>query len=146
MKDAEVAAGHLVVAGGDRAEAFETVKEDLDQVAQAVPLPVALEQVPLAPWARMDDDSLHSPGADGLDEGVGVVARICDESLAMGRVEQLERDGALVLLAGGQRHLLGAPLGGYQRMDFCRKASPRASQSICLDPPFPLAASSVSTD
>ncbi len=140
MDEPEIAARRLVVAGRDRSEALEPVEEDLDQVALAIQLPVELEQVPLPHWVRMDD-GFHPPLAHCIDDGVGVVARVGEHCLAARSPQQIDGHGALVLLARRQRDLLRTPLGGDERVDFRRKASSRASQSVLLDPPFPPAAS-----
>lgn len=135
MHEREVARPRLVEARRDSTESLEAVEEELDEVALGVELSI------LRDCAR----SFRLGADDGLDAAsfelgaklVGVVPGVSDESTASCVVEELGRCDQFVALAGRQRDVERPTFRVDDRVDFGRKTSSRASQSIALDPPFP---------
>lgn len=85
-KGEKVAAGFFI-SSGDRAKAFEVVKEDFNQVSPPV---VAARLRKLSRPRRLRcDNRLHSTLADRGAKGVGIVAGICDEYAAFGVSQQI---------------------------------------------------------
>lgn len=140
VNDGEEVARGLFIAAGDCPEAFDVMEEALDIAAKAVEVTILASPIVLAAGIHRDD-GLHAPSSYGVDDPVGVVARICDERFA-GRMldERFSLDG-IVLLAGGQDDVERLALRVRERVDLGRKASSRTAQSIASDPPFPPAAS-----
>ena len=75
--------------------------------------------------------------AHGVDELVGVVARVADEGLTASVVEQLLGGDHFVALARRERDVDRAAFGVDDGVELGRKTSSRAAQSISFDPPFP---------
>ena len=128
--------GRLLVAAGDGAKAFDVMEEALD-----IP-PEAIESARLATAVVLSrgihrDDRLHAPPTDCADDRVGVVSRICNESLARRVLDQVLRFRRVVLLAGREDDVKRLPFAGRDRVELGRKTSSRAAQSIASDPPFP---------
>lgn len=87
------------------------------------------------------NDRLHVPAVDRIDNAIGIVSGICNQSLT-GRVrDQVLCLRRVVLLAGGEDDVKRLAFGGRDRVNFGRKTSSRTAQSIASDPPFPPAAS-----
>jgi len=132
--------GRLLVAAGDGSKAFDVMEEALDVSAEAIEGAGLATPVVLARGIHRDD-GLHTSLADCTDDRVGVVSRICDESLAARVLDQVLRFRRVVLLAGREDDVERLPLAGSDRVELGRKTSSRAAQSIASDPPFPPAAS-----
>jgi len=131
----EVARARLVESRRDSAKALERVEEDLDEVSSSIERAI-LRDLPL-PLGLGTDDGLDAAFFDLGAKLVGVVAGIADEGGAARIVEQFWRGDHLVPLAGCQRDVERPAFRVDDRVDFGRKTSSRASQSIALDPPFP---------
>lgn len=111
------------------------MEEQLDEVALPVELAVLGDGAcPL--WLRADD-RLDAACLKLRAELVRVVSGIADQRVAAGVVEELRRRDQFVALAWCQRDVERPPFRVDDRVDFGRKTSSRASQSILLDPPFP---------
>jgi hypothetical protein len=132
--------GRLLVAAGDGSEAFDIMEEALDVSAKTVQGARLAPAVVLPSWIH-GDDGLHPSLADRIDDRVGVVPRICDESFAGRVLDQVLRFRRVVLLTGREDDVERLPLAGGDRVELGRKTSSRAAQSIASDPPFPPAAS-----
>jgi hypothetical protein len=111
------------------------VEANLDEVANPIELAIK-RQRSLALGLRVND-SLDASRLDLLAELVRVVTGIADESAAVSVVEELSSGHHLVALARRQRDVERPAFRVDDRVDFGRKTSTRASQSILLDPPFP---------
>jgi hypothetical protein len=132
--------GRLLVAAGDGSKPFDVMEEALDIPAKAIEGARLATAVVLSRGIHRDD-RLHAPLPDGADDRIGVVPRICDESLAGRVLDQVFRFRRVVLLAGRKDDVERLPLTGGDRVELGRKTSSRAAQSIASDPPFPPAAS-----
>lgn len=77
MQECQMAAGELVVSGGDASILSEAVEETLDQIG--VSMPMSIEPSRVASVASCRDDRLGSIDPDGLDHRIGVVALVGDD-------------------------------------------------------------------
>ena len=119
----------------DGSKAFEVVEEDFDEVALAIELS-SEPRFDVALGLRVND-GLHSPIADGLKKAIRVVSGVTDERFASGVFEQLIGCHHFVPLPRRERDVDGPPLRVDDGVEFGRKTSSRAAQSISFDPPFP---------
>jgi hypothetical protein len=132
--------GRLLVATGDGSKTFDVMEEALDIPAKAIKGARLATAVVLSRGVH-GDDGLHAPPPDGTDDRVGVVPRVCDESLAGRVLDQVFRFRRVVLLARREDDVERLALTGGDCVELGRKTSSRAAQSIASDPPFPPAAS-----
>jgi hypothetical protein len=135
VDETEEVARRLVVARGDGSESLELVKEELDEVAEAIEPPV--EGALLLSRGVLADDGLDAVRFDEFDELVGVVAGIGKAGSALQVLNQVFGDRCLVLLPRRDLDLKRSALGVDERVDLGRKTSSRTAQSIASDPPFP---------
>jgi len=131
----EIVARGLVVAGRDGAKPLQVVKEDLDEIALAIEL--ANEAMFDFSLGLRVDDGLHAARADGSDELVRVVTGVADESFPTSVEEQLLGGDHLMALPRRERDVDRAAFGVDDGVEFGRKTSSRAAQSVSFDPPFP---------
>ena len=135
MDECEVARASLVEARRDSAEALEAVEEEFDEVT--LPIERAVLRDRALSFRLRADDRLDPAGLQFSAKFVRVVAGVADQRIAPRVVEQLGRCDQFVSLARRQRDVERPPFRVDDRVDFGRKTSSRASQSILLDPPFP---------
>jgi hypothetical protein len=132
--------GRLLVATGDGTETLDVMEEALDVSAETIEAARLAPPVVLARGVHRDD-WLHAAPPDLADDRIGVVASVCDQSLASRVIDQAFCFRRVVLLARREDDVEGFPLGRRDRVDFGGKTSSRTAQTIASDPPFPPAAS-----
>jgi len=132
--------GAFLEARGDCAKTLDVVKEDFNAVTLAVLFAVKT-------WLFLStgmgaDDGLHLLRSNLSNDFVGVVGRVCDESLTPSvNSDYFFGDRAIMLLARCEFDVKRAALGVDEGMDFGGEATSRTTQCIFFDPPFPPEAS-----
>jgi hypothetical protein len=116
------------------------VEEAFDAKAVSIEFRVESSPIPL-PRRVTADDGLLAASADFASESVGVLARVGDESLAVGVREKLVGGDHVVTVARCQRDVERAPFEVDDRVDLRGESSSTTTQTIDEDPPFPPAAS-----
>ena len=140
MNSGQEIGGRLLVATGNGAKAFNVMKEALDVPTETVQSARLASPVVLSRGVH-GNDGLHGSSTNGVDDRVGVVPCVGDQSVAGGVLDQALRFRRVVLLAGREDDVKWLACGRRDRMDLGGKTSSRTAQSIASDPPFPPAAS-----
>ncbi len=129
----------LVVAGSHTPVPLYLAEEVLDEVACPVELATELALVlPIRLWWNYD---LHVSPLDLVDDGVGVVALVGDEALALRRRYERRRFADVVDVPRREVDMDGTTETVHESVDFCGETAARASNTLTLGPPFPPAAS-----
>jgi hypothetical protein len=115
VQEAQVVLRSLFVACRDPAAALQPVKEDLDAITDAVELlVVSMDHAPRRVGRDYDE---HALGLRLRSNRRRVVARVADQGLADGVLDQNLRDRRLVLLAGGQLEVKWSAFAVNERVD-----------------------------
>lgn len=116
------------------------MEEAFDAISAPIELLVEAAAITLSSRIAADDD-LHSAAANRAGEVIGVVAGIADESLALRVSEQFVGDCHFVTVPGRQCYMEWPTFAVGDDVKLCREASSTTTQTVCVDPPFPPAAS-----
>jgi len=111
---------------------FDFVEEAFDQMALLVDEPIDFARLFAVAAGR--DDGLHAPRLDRLDDGVGIVALVCDERLSPRRrqPEQRLRLAGVIGLAARQHEVQRVAKGVRDGVDLGAEPAARAAQRLGL--------------
>lgn len=126
----------FVVAGGDPAPVLQLVEQPLDQVSQAVFLPVVRNGI--AAVALCGDHRLDAGSRDLITDGIGVIAAISEERLdpALDHPEQWGKTLHVMRLSRRQDEAEREALGFASGMELGGEASSRSAEALCLLSPL----------
>jgi len=130
----------LVVAAGDGAKALEVVEQALNAISSAVEATIEASAIAFSRRVAADDN-LHATTTNVAAEGVGVVAGVADQCATLSVYQQFIGRRHVVAIARGERYVKRTAFPIGDDVDFRREASSTTTQTVCLDPPFPPAAS-----
>src|SRR5574340_1118730 len=133
MQTSEEIARGFFVTGGDASELFDELKETLDEVAFGVEGEVAIASALAVRLWR--DDRLDGSHFETLDEGVGVIALVAQESFGLGFSREGFSLGDIVDLAPGEAERQRVAQGVDDHMDLGGQAAARAAYGL-VDTPF----------
>jgi hypothetical protein len=115
----EEISGEFVVACGDGAKVLEFVEEALDEIALAVEREVASPRdLAIGLWGNHESDL---PPVEGVDQRIGVVSLVTDQSLWIGAIDQRLCARQIVGLPGREHQRHGVAKGIDERVDFGRQ-------------------------
>ena len=125
--------GEFVVARGDGAKVLEFIEEAFDEITFAVEREVAVSQgLAIGLWGNHRGDLAP---VESVDQQIGVVSLIADQSLRIDAVDQRLRASHIVGLPGREHQLDGVAKGIDERVDFGRQSAARAADGL-VEPPF----------
>jgi hypothetical protein len=128
MDAGEKVSGELVVARCDGAKVLEFVEEALDEVALAIESEVARQRDRAAGMGGNDRRDL--PVGEGLDEGIGVVGLVTDQSRWIGILEQGLCTSEVADLARRKHQLDGIAQGIDERVNFGAQSATRSADRL----------------
>lgn len=129
----------LVVACGDASEVLELVEEAFDEVA--LPVELRIDGALVLPVALCGDMRAGAAEGDDLEDGLGVVAAVCDGIGSRAQAVEQGRDGGLVGgLAWRDQQTDGQAAGVDDRVELGAQSSTRAADGVIRAPFFPPAA------
>ena len=128
MYAGEEVSGELVVACCDGAKVLEFVEKALDEVALAIEIKITCQWNCAAGVGR--DDRGDLPIGEGLDEGVGVVSLVADESRRLGMLKQRLCTSKIVGLSWRKHQLDRIAQGIDERMNFGAQSTARPTDRL----------------
>ena len=128
MDAGEKVFGKLVVACCDGAKVLEFVEEALDEVAFAIESEVARQRDRAAGMGRNDRSDLSV--GEGLDEGIGVIGLVTDQSRWIGILEQGRCTSEVAGLAWRKHQLDGIAQGIDERVNFGAQSATRSADRL----------------
>lgn len=138
--EAEIAVGGFVVAGGQTAPVFQLVEAALDLIAQCVDVVVDGELDLAVPPHR--DDRCDATDLHCRPDFIGIVSAIGKKNFRLRPfgVKQGQSAGVIGSLAGSNVDGYGQACAVGAEMNFGRKPTSRAPQTLFRSPPFAPAA------
>jgi len=128
LNSGEEISGEFIVARGDGAKVLELVEEALDEVAFAVEREVAVPRdLAIGFWR---DHRTDLPPLESLDQQIGVVSLVPDQSPGIDVFDQRLRASQIVGLPGREPQLDGVAEGVDQRVDFGRQSAPGSADRL----------------
>ena len=120
--------GELVVTRCDGAKVLEFVEEALDEVALAIESEVARQRNRAAGMGRNDRSDLSV--GEGLDEAIGVIGLVTDQSRWIGILEQGFCASEVAGLAWRKHQLDGIAQGIDERVNFGAQSATRSADRL----------------
>jgi len=130
--------GRFFIARGGPPILLELAEETFHEVPLLVEVEVGYPRVlSVRPWR---DDDVHPFGRGSFDNFVGVITFVRDEVLAFCGLDERWGFDNIVDVSGGEVDMGWITETVHESVDFCGKASARASNTLIEGPPFPPAA------
>lgn len=138
MNNSEIIASCFFVPRRKAPKMLHAIEENLYKMPLFVEFLVIVRSA--APGRMRANHSLHTVSLYGISDAPAIICSIGQEVLSLGVIYQFPGHAGLMALSRSERYMERLSECVYESVDFRRKTSSRASQSIALCPPFPPAA------
>jgi hypothetical protein len=116
------------------------MKQALNAVSPPIESTIQSASIVLSSGVATDDD-FHATTSDLLREIIRVVTSVANQGSPLSVSEEFVDGGNVVAIPRRQRYVERAPPKVGDDVDLRRETSSTTTQTVCLDPPFPPAAS-----
>ena len=128
LHSGEKISGEFVITCGDGTKVLEFIEEAFDEVAFAVEREIARSRGFAVGLGR--NDRSNSSLGEGVDERVGIVRLIADQSIWIGGVDQRLSASKIVSLAWREHQLDGIAQGVDERVNFGGQSAARSTDGL----------------